>query len=316
MIRAFGFILLMVLVAPASNPAAAEPTLRPAVTVKGPVIRLGDLFADAGAQAADVVAPAPPPGSRTIFNAAWLQAAAHEHHLAWEPGSSFDQAVVERASRSIGAEAIAARLRAEIAKRAPIEDAELRLDDLALRLLVPAEAADTIAVDGLVVEPRSGRFSAMVTAPAGSTDASPRRVTGRLIRMIALPVLSRAMSPGETIGAGDIETLRLAAESVPTDTLGEARVLIGKTPRRPLRAREPLRAADVAAPVVVHKGDLVTIVLDTPTMRLTAEGKALEDGAMGAAIPVANTKSNRVIEVLVSGPNIVAVDPRPLLAAQ
>ena len=42
-------------------PAHADPMLRPAVTVDSAVIHLGDLFTDAGAHAADIVAPAPPP---------------------------------------------------------------------------------------------------------------------------------------------------------------------------------------------------------------------------------------------------------------
>jgi flagellar basal body P-ring formation protein FlgA len=42
-------------------------------------------------------------------------------------------------------------------------------------------------------------------------------------------------------------------------------------------------------------------------MQLTAQGKAVEDGAMGASIRVTNTQSNRVIDTVVSGPNQVVV---------
>ena len=64
-----------------------------------------------------------------------------------------------------------------------------------------------------------------------------------------------------------------------------------------------MRAGDVQMPILVHKGDLVIIVLNTPSLQLTAQGKALEDGAMGAAIRVANTQSGRVIDAVVAGPN-------------
>jgi flagellar basal body P-ring formation protein FlgA len=57
----------------------------------------------------------------------------------------------------------------------------------------------------------------------------------------------------------------------------------------------------------VHKGDLVTVILNTASMQLTAQGKAVEDGAMGASIRVTNTQSNRVIDTVVSGPNQVVV---------
>ena len=316
MTRLLGSLLLLAVAALAAERAAAQPVLRPSTVVEGTVIRLGDLFADAGAAATDVVAPAPPPGSRTIFNASWLAATAREHALAWEPASRFDQAVVERATRAIGADAVVARLREETARRRPGEDLEIRLDDRALRLLVPAEAADVVAIDDLSIDPRSNRFSALVTAPAGSAEAAVRRIAGRLIRVIALPVLQHAMMPGDTIRARDIATARLDADRVAPDALSDARELIGKTPRRPLRAAEPLRLGDVQAPLLLHKGDIVTIILETPTLRLTAEGRALEDGAMCAPIHVANTRSGRVLDAHVVGADIVAVGTRPLVAAR
>lgn len=295
---------------------AVAATLRPTATVESNVIRLGDLFADAGPHAADVVAPAPPAGSRTIFDADWLAATAREHQLDWQPASPFDRASVERATRSIAADAIAQRLLNEIGTRQSIDGAEIRLDNPGLRLQVPAESSGAIAVESLSVDPRSGRFTAMIAAPAGNADADRERVTGRLIRMVELPVLARPVAPGDVIAAQDIENLRLRAERVGADTITDRRELIGKTPRRALRAHEPLHAADVQAPIIVRKGDLVTIVLETPSLRLTTQGKALEDGAMGAAIRIANTKSNRVIDATVTGPNLAAVTPPARLAAR
>ncbi len=52
----------------------------------------------------------------------------------------------------------------------------------------------------------------------------------------------------------------------------------------------------------MHRGDLVTVVLETPSLQLTAQGKALEDGAKNALVRVENTKSNRVIDAAVAGP--------------
>jgi flagella basal body P-ring formation protein FlgA len=51
-------------------------------------------------------------------------------------------------------------------------------------------------------------------------------------------------------------------------------------------------------------------------MRLTAQGKALEDGGMGAAIRIANTKSGRVVEAVVTGPNLVDITASAQLAAR
>lgn len=297
-------------------PAWAAPALRPAATVDAGVIRLGDLFTEAGPHAADVVAPAPPPGASTIFDANWLAAAAREHGLDWQPGSGFDRATVERATRVVGADAVTQRLREELARRQSVEGAQIELDNTAFRLLVAKDAPDSMAIEALTVDPRTGRFSALVSVPADDPAAERRRVTGHVLRMARLPALNRPVSPGETISERDIETVEMRAERVAPDLVAEARDLVGKTPRHPLQAHQALRALDVQMPLVVRKDDLVTIVLRSPSLQLSTQGKALEDGGMGATIRIANTKSNRVIDATVTGQNLVTVAAPALLAGR
>jgi flagellar basal body P-ring formation protein FlgA len=313
------FVLCMMVVASAVAvipSARAEATLRPVSVVQGSVIRIGDLFSRAGSQSSDVVAPAPPPGSRTIFDAQWLGAAAREHHVDWQPASKFDQASVERASRIVTADTLASSLLDEIRTRQPFDDGEIQLDNPALRLVVAAEAPDIVGIEGLTVDARTGRFSALVSVPANDADAERQRVTGRLFRVLKVPALNHALTPGEAIRSGDIEFLRLRTDRIAGDVVADPHELVGRTPRHPLRAHEPLRAGEIQVPIVVHKGDLVTVLLEMPMMRLSAQGKALEDGAMGAAIRVANTKSNRVIDAVVIGPNLAAIATAPQLAAR
>ena len=316
MIRLSAALALLGTALLAALPVAAAPALRVTAAVEGSVIRLGDLFTDAGAHAGDVVAPSPPPGSSTIFDANWLADAAREHDIAWEPASRFDRATVERATRIVASDEILDRLRKEIALSQPIDRAQLSLDNPAFHLMVAKEAPDAIAVEGLSVDPRSGRFSAFVSAPADDPTAERQRVTGRFIRMTRVSVLNRPVSPGEIIAARDIETMETRADRIGPDILVDAGALVGKTPRHALRAHEPLHLADVQAPLVVHKDDLVTVLLETSALRLTTQGKALEDGAMHATIRIANTKSNRVIDAVVTGPNLVAVAPPALLAGR
>ena len=315
MIRFVLFCLVAAAALLAGASARAEATLKPVAVVQGSVIRIGDLFSDAGSRAADVVAPAPPPGARTIFDAQWLAAAAREHHVEWQPASRFDQAAVERASRLVGADAVATALLDEIRARQPLDDGEIQLDNPAMRFAVAAEAPDTVSIEGLTFDARTGRFSALVSAPGNDADAERQRVSGRVFRLVKVPTLKHAMAPGETIRAGDVAFLRLRADRV-GDVVAELGELVGRTPRHPLRAHEPLRAGDIQVPIVVHKGDLVTVFLETPLMRLSAQGKALEDGAMGAAIRIANTKSNRVIDAVVTGPNLAAIAAAAQLAAR
>src|SRR6185437_843490 len=125
---------------------AAQPALHTNVVVTGPSIRLGDLFSDAGPHAAVEVAPAPVLGGKTILDAAWLVARAHEQNLDWQPKSRYVQATVERASQTVSSEAVVAELKRELGNRLPGGNSELTLDTSDLRLFVPAGTTPTIMI--------------------------------------------------------------------------------------------------------------------------------------------------------------------------
>lgn len=312
--RRFAASLLLSLALLAGAPAMAQ-TLRPAATVTGPLLRVGDLFANAGSHADETVAPAPPPGTRVTYNSDWLAAIAREHNLGWSPTSSFDQATVERASRAIGPDAIAAQMMSAIAARQPVQDAELQFDNPGLRLIVAVDAPDSIAVDGLTLDERTGRVTAVVSAPAGDPKAARQRVTARLVYSLDIPMPSHTLAPTAVIGASDLDFVRARRDRLASDVATDATQLIGKTPRRPLKAGEPVHLSDVQFPILVHKGELVVIVLQTPSLEVTAQGKALEDGAKGALVRVENTKSGRIIDAAVAASGTVTVSAPNATAA-
>jgi flagella basal body P-ring formation protein FlgA len=306
MMRKF-FLLAATLVAVSPGLAFADTMLLPSVTVTGDTIHVGDIFRDAGAHASDPVAPAPAPGTRLTYNAAWLGAVAREHHLTWQPSADFDQTTVERASRTIDADAVGQRILSAAAADTPNVDASIQLDNPGLRFIVPAEASDAMAIDGLNIDPRTGRFSVFVTAPANSDNAQRQRVSGRIVYQVTIAVPAHGMSIGDVFSPADVTEAKLPRERVASDAITNRQLLVGKAARRILRAGETVRAGDIAEPTVVRKGDLVTISLSTAGMQLSAQGKAVEDGAMGAAIRVTNTQSSRVIDAVVAGPNQVVI---------
>jgi len=246
-----------------------------------------------------------------VLSSAWLASLAESQHIDWQPASRFDQATVNRASRDIGADEISQRLLDALSGRTSVESAEIKLDMPTTHLTVAASDTRPLAVDGLTLDPGSGRFSAFVSV-SGTSDAAERlRVSGRLIRTAEIPVPARPLAAGETIAAGDLTTVRLHADRISPDMLLQASDLVGKAARHQLRPGDPVRQSDVEVPLVIHRGSLVTILLETPSLRLSAEGKALDDGSMGTVIRVANTKSSRVIDAVVAGPGTVTVALAP-----
>ena len=64
---------------------------------------------------------------------------------------------------------------------------------------------------------------------------------------------------------------------------------------------EPLRSYDLQMPIVISRGETVTLVFDAPGIQLTVRARALEDVADGEVARFVNLQSNRTIEALADG---------------
>ena len=309
-------ILLALALSVLAPPAAAAPaagaapvTLRQSVTVSGGLVRLGDLFVPAGDKAEAAVAYAPAPGKRATFDARWLYRVARAYGLNWRPLSIHEKAVVARESIIIGRREIADHILAALVDKGVDADMRVELSNRMLRIHVPGGSTATIAVEDVAYEPRTRRFIAIVAAPADDPAARRIRVTGRVHRVIDVPVLTRRVLAGEVIRKRDVKWIAMRGDRLQRDTIQDSGALIGKSPRRGLRAGVPVRVSDVRLPVLVPRRSLVTIMYRVRSMTLTAQGRALEDGGAGDTVRVANTQSNTVVQAVVTGANRVSVQP-------
>ena len=319
-------ILLILLVLALSVPAppvaaapaaeAAPVTLRQSVTVSGKLVRLGDLFVPAGDKAEAAVAYAPAPGKRAVFDARWLYRVARAYGLNWRPLSVHERAVVARESIVIGRREIADRILAALVDKGVDADMQVELSNRMLRIHVPGDSTATVAVEDVAYDPRTRRFIAIVAAPADDPAARRIRVTGRVHRVIDVPVLTRRVLAGEVIRERDVKRISMRSDRLHRDTIQDPGALIGKSPRRGLRAGVPVRVSDVRLPVLVPRRSLVTITYRVRSMTLTAQGRALEDGGAGDTVRVANTQSNTVVQAVVTGTNRVSVQPAGPIAMQ
>ena len=305
-------LALSVLAPPAAAAPAAEAapvTLRQSVTVSGGLVRLGDLFVPAGDKAEAAVAYAPAPGKRAIFDARWLYRVARAYGLNWRPLSIHEKAVVARESIVIGRREIADHILAALVDKGVDADMQVELSNRMLRIHVPGDSTATVAVEDVAYDPRTRRFIAVVAAPADDPAARRIRVTGRVHRVIDVPVLTRRVLAGEVIRERDVKWIAMRSDRLQRDTIQDSGALIGKSPRRGLRAGVPVRVSDVRLPVLVPRRSLVTIMYRVRSMTLTARGRALEDGGAGDTVRVANTQSNTVVQAVVTGVNRVSVQP-------
>lgn len=295
--------------------AANAATLRTDTRIKGERVTLGDLFVGVGDQAGTAVAQAPALGKSATFDAATLTRIAKTNKVDWQPAGPADQATVARQSTSVDAEAVRAVLTDALMPRLAAGRLQLELDSRGLEFHLPADHSAAVTVDKLTYTPGQGRFSAELTIGAQGPQPQRATVTGRASTLVEVPVLNRRIASGEVIGAGDIAWIEMRADQAGGDLVAAEAQLVGQTPRRVIAPNTVVRVRDIQAQRLIVKGALVTMILQTPALTVTAQGRALQDGGSGESIRVVNTQSNRIVEATVSGSNLVTVMKRDQYAA-
>lgn len=300
---------LFTALAATAAPAADLPVeLRPQAVIEGDLVRLGDLWDNLGAKAETIVAPAPQPGKRVTADARWLSAVAQSHGIGWQPNSSFERIVIERAGHVVDPHLIETELREALAMEGVRGNFELDITNRnALNIVIPGSATGSVAVRDLAWDQRTNRFSATVEVPAGAPTATRQRIQGRVFQTTRVPVLSRHFSRGEAIRESDIQWAEVREDQVRPGVLTDAAAIVGLEPRFSVRAGSPVRAADLQRPLLVTRNATITIALKTPFMSLTTQGRATQDGGKGDVIQVINLQSKRSFEAIVEGPGLVSV---------
>ncbi len=292
----------------------APVTLQESVRLDGKIVYLGDLFMNIGDKAKIAVAYTPEPGKRTIFDANWLSRIARTHRLKWRPMSRYDRVVIERSSIVISREQIAEEVLQALIDQGAEADMEVEFSNRMLRMHVGGDALAVVGVEDSILDARTNRFSAIIHAPAGDPGAKRIRITGRLHRTSEVPVPARRILSSEILQKEDIKWIKVRSRRLQNDVILSDLDLIGKSPRRGLRAGQPIRTSAVRRPVLIKKGSLVTIILTSSKMTLTSKGKANSAGSEGDLIQVTNIQSKTIIEAEVIGAGRVAVRPAAQLA--
>jgi len=268
-----------------------------------------------GVSSERAVLRSPAPGRRVAVEVTQLVDIARTNGVAWRPQTRFDRVVIERAGRSLDQNDILPPLRDALKAEGMREGDEIDLGSRAVTISLPLDAPATIDVRHVQIDRTTGRFTASIVAGGSHAGAQRLQIQGRLFATAKLPILRRAVNSGETIRATDVEFARVREDAGKRDVIADPKRLVGQTARVRLREGEPVRESDVRAPTLVTRNATVTIVLQTGSLQLSAQGRALEDGARGDTVRILNVQSNRTIEALVVAPDTVAVQLfRPVAA--
>jgi flagella basal body P-ring formation protein FlgA len=321
MIRLVICVLALALTGLPTIPAAAQsatPALRASVTVTGDIVRIGDLVENAGAAADVPVFRAPDLGTTGAVATARIVEVIRPHQLIGIDTRGLSQVIVTRASRTITAPEIAARIARALAGQYGLGEAHnisVEFDREVRTLNVEPTATGELQVVALAYNPRTTRFDVTLDLPASAAlRGQATRFTGAAIETIDAVTVERPVEHGEVLNASDLTLTRRPKSEGPAIT--DINAAAGLAARRQLRPGQPLHQTDLMKPTIVQRSDTVTIVYKAPGLTLTLRGQAQDAGALGDTINVLNVQSKRIVQGVVSGAGQVTVSaaPRRLVA--
>lgn len=144
-----------------------------------------------------------------------------------------------------------------------------------------------------------------VLDPAQLIDKTPRRTLSAgvpisasdvaLVRKVTVPTLAHNIGRGAVITTDDLVTTSITEAQLTNNVLADSAAIVGRVAQQDLRAGQLIHSFNIVRPIAVERGKTVTIVYAVPLINLTAQGVAQEQGGVGDAIRVTNSKSNTTV---------------------
>lgn len=301
------FFLLLAL------PVQAETTLalKEKVSVAGENITLNDLLKAPVDQGKVALFAAPQPGESGTIAVARILEAAQAYGIGKIAEPEWTAVQVEREARFIRSEDIQEAIRDRVLK-------DLHVNADALEVNLNRDIAD-IAIEKDIDAPlqfsyfrfdtTSGRFEARLFIPGSAvvSETAPLAALGSAHEMAEAVQLKHALTRGEVISKSDIMLVRMKRQQLSNSALRQTSDAVGMLAKRTLNENTMLRGSDVEKPKLIMRNDMVLILYQTPTIMVTARGKAMMDGTLGDTVEIQNMQSKRNLTGTVSGNGQVTV---------
>jgi flagella basal body P-ring formation protein FlgA len=190
--------------------------------------------------------------------------------------------------------------------RAAVEDAIRKvappLPDTTLELEVQAPDANLHFAEcpdfSVSVPPLTGsRITAKVSC---ANPVWAVYVPVRLHRWQMVMVAATMLPPNRPLAAGDLVAARIDTATLPGTPIADSDQAVGKLLRTTVPAGAPLMAAQLEAPIVIHRDQRVVVTLDDGNVVVKTTAIAQQDGRAGDIILLQNPASKKTLRAAVT----------------
>jgi flagellar basal body P-ring formation protein FlgA len=286
------------------------PALRAKIIVTADVVRIGDVVDNAGTAARIAIYRSPDLGTTGTLPAAQVVATLRAHQVIGVTTGDIKEVTVTRLARTVQAKEIELAVAQALEHRGGLGDAaniSLTFDRELQDLHLDVANNGAIQSSSARYEPRNNRFDVTLEiANEASAQPTKLRFTGTAIETVEAAILTRNIERSDVIKSADIVVERRPKAEVGSDAASRDRA-VGMQTRRPMRAGQSLRVADLVKPDLVQRDQSVTVIYQSAGLYITARAKALDSGAEGDVISVLNPQSKRTVTGVVTGRGQVTI---------
>jgi flagella basal body P-ring formation protein FlgA len=306
---------------------AAEMKVRAECCPEGPIVTLGDLVdlhcdstREAERLARITLFPTPAPGLRRFVSAREIKDMLlirgidlidHQFHgartvlvVGSEPKRATSNAVRLASASPRLAEKKLRETLSEWLNRAGVQPWQIAfvLDEDTARWI---SAAQSLNVQGDRV-PSTGRQCFEITIQVGNETK-----TVDVIAEVSLPPLVvvpvRSIPRATRISRADLELRHVDSSVLTAGSVQHIEDIVAKEATRTLTAGKPIAQSHVCEPVLVRRGDVVTVIVRAAGIRVRTQARAQDDGAQGELVAVESLRDRRTYFAQVSGVREVEV---------
>jgi flagellar basal body P-ring formation protein FlgA len=303
-------LLALALPAQAADDVIATPTLRASVTVTSDVVRVGDLIDNAGSAALIAVYRSPDLGTTGALPVAQVLSVLRAKQVIGVMTGDIKEVQVTRLARTLVNKDLENAVASALERRFGLGDAaniSVTFDRGVSDMRLDASNSGTLQAVATRYDARTNRFDiAFEIANDNHSAPTKLRFTGSAIETVEVAVLTRDIDRADLLKASDIALERRPKAEITGEPASRDRS-VGMQLRRPMRAGNPIRVADIVKPDFVTRDQSVTVIYQVPGIYLTTRGKAIESGAEGDTVSVLNLQTKRTLVGIVTGRGQVTV---------
>ncbi len=305
--KRISLLIILVMIGNLAFGANADALPSGFVIINRAVVKLRDLFPNAGPLGNQSIGPAPLPGQQIVVPAAQRAVIAARFHFVPKT-PPHDAVVIRRSGQAVSNAALRSALAPALAAAgAPRRPVIMLINTQSP--MIPPGTNPVITTADLHFNATTHNFSALLVVTAPGMGSEPVTVDGLALPSVSVVIASHTLQPGEILTVADIRQARVPQSNLPARPVRRVATAIGQQVQREINMNEPLPRHALASPILVRKGALVELVVHLPGMTISARGVALAAGAFGDVIAVLNPNSQAVLQAIVRGSDRAEVVP-------